>query len=108
MSEPSDHLNVSAGDILDSSGKFSEVAETARLIVANVQERLANIAPIAGTDTYGQAFNSQFNPAVDAAASVLTGVQGGMDKTVTDLKQTADLYTKSNEVNTDLASGPRL
>jgi ABC-type transporter Mla subunit MlaD len=102
MSE-SNYMDVSAGDILDSSGNFAEVANTAQNIVQSLQDGLANLAPIAGSDTYGQAFSAQFNPAVEAAAGVLTGVQGGMNKTVTDLQQTALLYTKSNEVNTDLA-----
>jgi hypothetical protein len=104
MSE-SNYMAVSADAILDSSGNFAEVGDTARTIVQNLQDGLANLTPIAGTDKYGQAFDAQFNPSVDAAGSVLTGVQGGMDKTVTDLQQTALLYTKSNEVNTDLAGG---
>ena len=107
MSENPGYMNVSADDIFESSGNFSEVSETARRIVQSVNDALAGLAPIAGSDTYGQAFDKQFNPAVDGAGSVLTGVQGGMDKTVADLQQTAGLYTKSGEVNRDLASGTR-
>jgi len=97
-----DYLDVSPAAILSESGKFSDIADTARRIREDLRGRLNGLGPIAGTDVYGQQFDVQFEPAVDGTETVLEGVETGMENTRTNLEVASGLFTKSDYVNTDL------
>ncbi len=95
-------LNVSPAAILAASTEFADVADTARRIRQDLEDRLKGLSPIAGDDEMGHVFAARFGPAADATTLVLEGVSDGMTKTTEDLQNTAGLYTKANNVNTDL------
>ncbi len=97
-----DQLDVSPATIMAESEKFSGIADTARRIRRDLTDRLSGLRPIAGDDSYGKEFDVQFHPAVDSAGTVLDGVGGGMEQAEANLRVTASLYTKSDNVNTDL------
>ncbi len=82
-------LNVSPGAILTTSTEFTDVGDTARRIVTDVEGKLPPPEDIAGHDEYGEAFAKQFGPALLGANRLLTDVGGGLDKTGADLKFTA-------------------
>ncbi len=98
----SNELNVSPDTILAASTDFGDVGDTARIIDGNLQDGLGVLD--VGDDEYGAAFNRTFLPAINATSQVLLGVRDGMNSTVQNLRNTANLYTRSNEVNTDLTS----
>jgi hypothetical protein len=98
----SNEFNVSPAAILAASTDFGDVGDTAQQIDGNLQAGLAHID--VGDDVYGAAFNRTFLPAITATGQVLLGVSDGMHTTVTNLQNTGNLYTRSNEVNTDLSS----
>jgi hypothetical protein len=99
-----DAMNVSPATILSASSQFEDVVDTAETIDGNVHDYLGYLGPLAGDDEYGAAFSRNFQPSIDAASQLLKGISDGMNSTVTNLKTTAGLYTKSNEVNTDLTT----
>ena len=97
-----DQLNVSPDAIRAASERFAGVADTARRIMQDLQNTLAELGPLASKDEYGIAFDKNFSPSVDASGQLLLGVRDGMNVTTTNLQSTADLYDKANGINDDL------
>jgi hypothetical protein len=99
-----DAMNVSPASIMSASSKFAAVVDTANTINGNLHDYLGYLGPLAGDDVYGAAFSRNFQPPIDAASQLLEGVSGGLTSTVANLKTTAGLYTKANDVNSDLTT----
>jgi hypothetical protein len=95
-------MSVSPAAILAESERFTDIADSARRIKEDLADKLAGLGPIAGDDKFGHEFDRQFNPAVESAHTVLEGVRDGMEQTTDRLQVTAALYTRSDDVNTDL------
>jgi hypothetical protein len=90
-------------EISTKSMAFGEAGDTAQRINENLQDGLEVLN--VGNEKYGAAFNQTFlAPAIAAASQPLLGLKSGMTSTVQNLQNTASLYTKFNEVNTDLSS----
>jgi hypothetical protein len=98
----SNQFSVSPDSILAASTDFGGVGDTAQQIDGNLQAGLAFID--VGDDQFGAAFKASFWPAITVTTQVLDGVRDGMHTTASNLQNTAALYTRSNEVNTDLGS----
>jgi excreted virulence factor EspC (type VII ESX diderm) len=97
-------LNVSTGSILRTSEEFDDVVDTADRIVDDTTNELGRLTPIAGADHYGDLFNGNFNPALDAASGVVRGTSAGLKQTTQNLQTTAKFYSMSNELNTNLGA----
>jgi hypothetical protein len=101
-----DQLNVKPADIRAAGDAFNTISQTATDIWGGFYTALTSLGNFYGDDKVGQVFSQQFQPAVDAARDLLSGIGIGMGQTGSDLGNTAALYTKADDVNTDMVPEP--
>jgi hypothetical protein len=98
-------LAVNPDQITATSGEFTDLADAAHRIPADVAGKLPPVLDIFGRDKYGEAVANNVGPALDGARQLLTGVGDFWSKTDGDLKVAADLYRKADGINTQLGLG---
>ena len=98
-------LSVDPAQVGADSQRFADLGQVAQGIYSDLQYWLDQLGDFAGDDEVGQQFKAQWKPGIGAAQNLLSGFQQLVSNMGDALKTTADLYTKANDVNTDLA-GP--
>jgi len=80
------------------------IADESKKLSTNTREALARLGYFAGTDDeVAKAFWSQWTPAVTAIFQMLSYFGGGMALTAANLRSTAMLYQKAEELNIEAA-----
>jgi len=68
--------------------------------------RLRMLGDFAGQDKTGKAFSSQWDPSVQGTGDLLMGFMESMRKVTEGLTNTALLYEKANNINSQIVGHP--
>ena len=99
-------LEVDPEKLAASSDAFTTIADTAHRIADGTKGGVAGAGDFAGGGPFGDAFHRLFDPSIRGITDAIHGLGDGMAGTAGKLKDTASLYKKSDEVNTE--SVPKL
>lgn len=100
-----ENLNVSPAQMYADANGFYEIYTVARQVVSYFQDEMGNVGDFWGDDSFGENFLETWSPGVDGLTGTVDQIGEGMQKVEGNIKNSADLYTASDEVNSDLAGG---
>ncbi len=96
-------LNVDMMQMTIDAEGFSHVSAKANEISSYMKNALRHLGNFWGNDKVGSEFIAEWDRGVQGLFDTLTGVHDGMRYTGDGVKLSADLYKKSNVINTGLA-----
>jgi hypothetical protein len=94
LSVNTDQMNV------DADG-FTGISQLAGEISSYLRNSLALLGNFWGTDTVGSQFLAEWQPAINGLIETLSGLGDGMKSTALGIVDSAELYHKSNVVNSE-------
>jgi hypothetical protein len=98
-----DNLNVNPAQMYMDAGGFYEIYTVAKQITSYLQNEMGGLGNFWGNgDSFGDTFLATWRPGVDGLGDTTTQIGTGMQDTQDKVLDSADLYTKSDEVNTDM------
>jgi hypothetical protein len=96
-------LSVNPGQMTQDADGFSQISEVANQIGSYLRNGLAGLGNFWGDDSVGNTFIENWQPGVTGLEDTCSDIGGGMRATSNGINTSADLYTRANDVNTDLA-----
>jgi uncharacterized protein YukE len=96
-------LEVNMTQMTVDAGGFSDISTLSGEIGSYLRNSLSLLGDFWGNDTVGHEFVAQWNPAISGLLDTLSGIGDGMKGTADGVINSANLYRKSNEVNSELA-----
>jgi hypothetical protein len=96
-------LDVDPSRMKGDAEAFTTISDAADEITSYMRNALHLLGEFWGNDKVGDTFIAQWSPSVNGLLEAFTGVGSGMRLTAGGINDSADLYIRSNEVNTELA-----
>jgi hypothetical protein len=98
-------LEVDADKLSQDGDEFNNIASIAYSIYGFLAKG-ASMISFPADDDISNLFAGQWNNLVEGTKTILQGFRGGMSDVATNVQTTADLYKKSNVVNTESITPP--
>src|SRR5882724_5598125 len=92
-------LEVDPEKLAKSSSAFDAIAGVADRIAAALRGGVDAAGDYAGTGSFADAYNRLVGPGITGLVDSLRGLSNGMAATAGKIKDSADLYNKSDQVN---------
>jgi hypothetical protein len=97
-----DPLEVNPDQMKTSAAQFTDMRDVARSISEGVSNGINLLGDFGGDDKVGVAFKEIFNPSVQGLVDSTTGIGVNLDEKIgQNLKNSADLFQKSDQVNAE-------
>jgi hypothetical protein len=103
MSEP---LQVDPDQMSADGGQFTDLADAAHSSGSGLMNGISMLGNFAGSDKFGNLFNSTFGPAITGLGNSLTSLGGAFVSTAQGLVSSAAKYVQSNEAAEDSVPHP--
>ena len=97
-------MEVDPSKVANDGQQFNDMADLAYSIYSGLA-RAAAMIQFPDDDKISQMFSEQWNSLVNGTSSLLLAFRGNMTDVATNVGNTAALYSKSNDVNGELAGG---
>ncbi len=98
-------IEVDANDLAKDGDEFNNLASLAYSIYGSLARGVSLIS-FPADDEVSNLFSEQWDSLVNGAKGMLLGFRDGMTDVASNVFTTAELYQKSNDVNTDSVTPP--
>jgi hypothetical protein len=103
MPEP---LQVDPDQMTADSNQFTDLADSAHSAGSGLMNGVGMVGNFAGTDKFGNLFNTSFTPAVTGLGNSLISLGGAFTATAQGLVSSAGKYVESNQAAEDSVPAP--